>query len=202
VKRTGEEAPKGRTLTRFGHAASPCSITSSAWARIDWGTHEAERLGGLEIDRQLDFNRLLNRQVGIRLRDCRMSGSSDLDGTWGFVFAGVLGIGIGGMVVKDGKFHGADSGGVKYRGTIERVPGTDRVKLDFDMDVPPDIMLVGGGSAQELPMKRHQSFELPANFVDGIPVDLPLHGAKATGMFRPIDDAWAPLADGFTIQRK
>jgi hypothetical protein len=52
------------SLTRFGRAASRCSITSSAWARIDWGTHEAERLGGLEIDHQLDFHRLLNRQVG------------------------------------------------------------------------------------------------------------------------------------------
>jgi len=43
-----------------------------------------------------------------------------LDGVWGFVFAGENGIGIGGIVVRDGKFHGTDSGGVKYRG--EAVP--------------------------------------------------------------------------------
>jgi hypothetical protein len=43
---------------------------------------------------------------------------------------------------------------------------------------------------------------VPRNFGEGAPIDLPLHGAPATGMFRPIRDAWAPLADGLLIQQK
>ena len=40
------------------------SITSSARASSDVGTVEAERLGGLEVDDQLELGRLLHRQVG------------------------------------------------------------------------------------------------------------------------------------------
>ena len=40
------------------------SITSSALASSVGGTVEAERLGGLEIDDQLELGRLLDRQVG------------------------------------------------------------------------------------------------------------------------------------------
>ena len=40
------------------------SITSSARPSSVSGTVEAERLGGLEIDDQLDFGGLLHRQVG------------------------------------------------------------------------------------------------------------------------------------------
>jgi hypothetical protein len=32
-----------------------------------WGNFEAERLGGLEVDDQLDFSSLLNRQIRRRL---------------------------------------------------------------------------------------------------------------------------------------
>ena len=39
------------------------SITSSARASSVGGTVEAERLGGFEIDDQLEFGRLLDRQV-------------------------------------------------------------------------------------------------------------------------------------------
>jgi hypothetical protein len=40
-----------------------------------------------------------------------------IDGVWGFVYAGDTGdgIGIGGIVIKGGKFHGYDHGGVRYR---------------------------------------------------------------------------------------
>ena len=40
------------------------SITSSARASSVGGTVEAERLGGLEVDDQLELGRLLHRQVG------------------------------------------------------------------------------------------------------------------------------------------
>ena len=40
------------------------SITSSARASNDCGIVKAERLGGLQVDHQLEFGRLLDRQVG------------------------------------------------------------------------------------------------------------------------------------------
>ena len=40
------------------------SITSSARPSSESGTVEAERLGGLEVDDQLDFRGLLDRQIG------------------------------------------------------------------------------------------------------------------------------------------
>jgi hypothetical protein len=39
-------------------------MTSSARATSDCGHREAERLGGLEIDHQLELGRLLDRQIG------------------------------------------------------------------------------------------------------------------------------------------
>src|SRR5215831_9764064 len=38
-------------------------ITSSAWKRIVWGHGDAEGLGGLEVDHQLELHRLLHGQV-------------------------------------------------------------------------------------------------------------------------------------------
>ena len=40
------------------------SITSSARASSDGGIVEPERLGGLEVDDQIEFGRLLDRKVG------------------------------------------------------------------------------------------------------------------------------------------
>ena len=52
------------------------SITSSARASSDGGTVEAERLGGLEIDDQLELGRLHDRQVG---RLLALEDAADID---------------------------------------------------------------------------------------------------------------------------
>ena len=49
-------------------------MTSSARARIEGGIVEAERLGGLEVDDQLELGRLLDRQIG------RLGALEDLSG--------------------------------------------------------------------------------------------------------------------------
>jgi hypothetical protein len=52
-----------RTLRRTAY-----SITSSARARIDWGTVRPERLDGLEVDKELESHRLLHWKIaGLRL---------------------------------------------------------------------------------------------------------------------------------------
>ena len=45
---------------KSGHRYQPYSIISSARSGESWGTVEAERLGGLEIDDKLEFGRLRN----------------------------------------------------------------------------------------------------------------------------------------------
>ena len=66
-------APTGKRRLSTAHANSGLmhrskhsvhSITSSARASSIGGTVEAERLGGLEVDHQLELGRLLHRQVG------------------------------------------------------------------------------------------------------------------------------------------
>ena len=62
------------------HAADPHSITSLACASSDCGTLRPTALAGLDVDHQLEFGRLLDRQV-TRLRpleDRRRSGDCDL----------------------------------------------------------------------------------------------------------------------------
>ena len=54
------------------------SITSSARASSVGGTVEAERLGGLEVDDQLELGRLHDRQVG-RLRALEDAAGVDAD---------------------------------------------------------------------------------------------------------------------------
>ena len=52
------------------------SITSSAMASSVGGTVEAERLGGLEIDDELELGRLHHRQVG---RLLALENAADID---------------------------------------------------------------------------------------------------------------------------
>ena len=62
--RARRERPSRRTSEQRDELAPPHSITSSARASSASGTVEAERLGGLEIDDQLELGGLLHRQVG------------------------------------------------------------------------------------------------------------------------------------------
>ena len=56
--------PDFHRLDRASFAWRTHSITSSARASSDGGTVEAERLGGLEVDDQLELGRLPHRQIG------------------------------------------------------------------------------------------------------------------------------------------
>jgi hypothetical protein len=55
-------------------------------------------------------------------------GRGTVDGTYGFVYSGAFGVGIGVFTIRSGRFTGADSGGCEYRGTISENPN-DRTLL-------------------------------------------------------------------------
>jgi hypothetical protein len=124
-----------------------------------------------------------------------------VDGTWGFVYAGETGIGIGALVVKDGRFHGTDSE-INYSGTIAEDPQTGELTVDLEMDVPAGVWLVGGAGPLDMRHKRQQSFKLPPRFGELTPIELPLRPGKTLVIFKPYPDDYAAFADGFEIRPK
>jgi hypothetical protein len=124
-----------------------------------------------------------------------------IDGVWGFVYWGESGIGVGAIVVKDGKFHGTDSL-VKYRGTITEDPASGQIQIKVEMDIPAGVWLVGGAGAMDVAHKRTQSFELPPRFGQLTPVEIPIRPGKVMGVFNQLPDSSAALADGFEIKSK
>src|SRR3954452_12407775 len=77
-----------------------------------------------------------------------------ITGTYGFVYCGANGLGVGLFVIdKDGRLVGSDYVGAKYEGTAsESSDGT--INVDISFDVPPGVILVQGTSPQDLPHKR------------------------------------------------
>ena len=62
-----------------------------------------------------------------------------MDGTYGFVYSGVAGVGIGVFTVKDGVLNGSDGGKINYKGTVAVEDVTGNLVVSFDMFVPAGI---------------------------------------------------------------
>jgi hypothetical protein len=73
-----------------------------------------------------------------------------IDGTYGFVYCGVNGLGLGVFTVADGVFRGRDYGGGTYEGSAREIAdGTIDLALSFE--VRPGMFLVQGTAAQDAP---------------------------------------------------
>ncbi|HEV2548440.1 MAG TPA: hypothetical protein VGU20_13960 [Stellaceae bacterium] len=125
-----------------------------------------------------------------------------IDGTWAFVYAGDSGMGIGCLVIKDGKLRGTDAGGVKYSGSIAEHPSNGELSIELTMNVPAGTWLVGGAGALDMPHTRNYSFTLPPRFGELAPVDLPVFPGKTIAMFKLVSDEFARFADGFEVRLK
>jgi hypothetical protein len=122
-----------------------------------------------------------------------------LDGTYGWVYCGAIGIGIGVFTVADGEVKGRDYGGGKYSGTAKERPD-GRIILTLAFEVQPGVGLVTGAAAQEVPHTRYIDAELPPNFGDGAPQQIAAPPGVVTVMIKPIPDDFAPAAtEGFTM---
>jgi hypothetical protein len=110
-----------------------------------------------------------------------------IDGTYGFVYSGVNGLGLGVFTILGEKFEGVDFVGNRYTGTArEQHHGTISISIDFD--VKPGIALVQGTAAQQLPDRRHIEHEMPAGFGNGRPVEIPVPRGSVTVMVKRVPD--------------
>jgi hypothetical protein len=123
-----------------------------------------------------------------------------LDGTYGCVYCGTDGLGLGVFNVKNDVVIGVDYVGGRYRGTAaEDING--KIALDLTFEVPPDVVLVQGTAPQEVPHSRRITQVLPPAFGDGTPVEFDTGPGIVTAMIKRIPDGFESAAFyGFTLQ--
>src|SRR5947207_2221436 len=117
-----------------------------------------------------------------------------MDGTYGFVYCGNEGVGIGVFRVAGSQLTGTDLAGARYKGVVkENSDGT--LALSFEMSVPAGVFLVQGSSAQDVTYSKQASVTVPAGFGDGKPFEVYIAPGPVTMMVRRIPDEFAPYAD-------
>jgi hypothetical protein len=122
-----------------------------------------------------------------------------VQGTYGFVYSGVNGLGVGIFTVVGEKFEGIDYGGGRYNGTAhENEDGS--ISLIIDFDVLPGMVLVQGTSPQDIPHRRRIEHRMPPRFGDGLPVEIPSPPGVVTVMVKQVlDDYSRALSEGLSV---
>jgi|SRR3954470_21510895 hypothetical protein len=110
-----------------------------------------------------------------------------IDGTYGFVYCGANGLGLGVFKIEAGRFAGADTGGVLYGGKAQE-GGDGSIYLDLNLAVPSGTPLPQGTAAQEVPHARHIQATLPPAFGDGVPQEIAAQPGSITVMIKRIRD--------------
>jgi hypothetical protein len=119
-----------------------------------------------------------------------------MNGTYGFVYAGFIGVGIGVFTIRGSVLTGA---GGKYAGRVVK-DQTEGFTLDFDMFVPAGTFLVQGTSPQDINYTKKVSISLPPDFAEGVPVKVYIPPGPVTLMIRQIsDEEYSALASGFRL---
>lgn len=123
-----------------------------------------------------------------------------IEGTYGFVYSGVNGLGVGIFTVVGEKFDGVDFVGGRYRGTArENDDGTISISIDFDVK-PGMAPLVQGTAPQDIPHRRHIEHNMPAGFGNGTPEEIPSPPGSVTVMVKRVPDDWArALSEGLSV---
>jgi hypothetical protein len=121
-----------------------------------------------------------------------------LDGTYGFVYCGAIGVGMGVFRVQRSTLAGVDIAGARYRGTISST-NTDQLHLAFEMAVPAGVMLVQGTAPQDIPYTKSASVTVDSDFGEGRPFEVYVPPGKVTMMVRRIPDDCGWIADGISI---
>jgi hypothetical protein len=122
------------------------------------------------------------------------------DGTYGFVYCGASGLGIGVFTVRSGAVVGRDCSGASYHGTASDQPdGT--IDLYVKMTIPPGISLVQGTSPKDEPHRRELVHRYPALFGDGQPIEVATGPGAITVIIKRISDGFASAAiDGISAE--
>jgi hypothetical protein len=120
-----------------------------------------------------------------------------IDGTYGFVYCGNRGLGIGVFLVEAQRLEGRDFAGGVYKGTAVQ-DGKGNIELDVQMHVPAGVEMAQGTSPQDLAHTRHIHWTFPPAFGDGEPQMVEFAG-PVTVMVKRIPDKNAAIAkSGFT----
>jgi hypothetical protein len=123
--------------------------------------------------------------------------SNNADGTYGFVYSGAIGVGIGVFVIKNSMLNGADLAGGRYRGSVTDDPQTKGLRVVFDMFVPAGTFLVQNASPQELSYtKKDISVLFPQGFDNGEPTKIYVPPGYVTLMINRIPDENSIYASG------
>ena len=122
-----------------------------------------------------------------------------MNGTYGFVYCGFLGVGMGVFRVTGSELVGVDFSGAHYKGSVVEDQVTGEIDLSFDMTVPAGVFLVQGTSPQDIPYTKSATVKVPAGFGDGKPFELNFPPAPVTLMVKRIPDEFAPYADGVDV---
>lgn len=122
-----------------------------------------------------------------------------IDGTYGFVYSGANGIGMGVFVVKEGRVVGRDLG-LSYDGTAT-AHEDGSIELDVTMHVRAGAELVQGTAAQDVPYQRQIKHRFPPGFGDGEPERVKSPPGEIILMVKRIPDEFEEAAiSGFTLQ--
>jgi hypothetical protein len=120
-----------------------------------------------------------------------------IDGTYGFVYCGNRGLGIGVFLVEGQRVEGRDFAGGRYMGTAVQ-DGKGNIQLDVQMQVPAGVEMAQGTAAQDLPHTRHIHWMFPPAFGDGEPQMVEFAGPVTVMVKRISDKNAAIVKNGFT----
>ncbi len=116
------------------------------------------------------------------------------DGTYGFVYCGPTGLGIGVFTIRLGAVIGFDSGQVTYHGTATELPD-GRIDLNHQMRIPPATPSVTGTSPQDVAHQWQIEHRFPVKYGDGEPDKIfTAPGGPLTLMIKRIPDEFAGVA--------
>jgi hypothetical protein len=124
-----------------------------------------------------------------------------MNGTYGFVYSGARGVGLGIFTIRDSVLVGSDTGGARYSGRVAVDASSGDVTVSFEMYVPAGVLLVQGASEQEMNYtKANLSLTLPRDFDNGEPIGVYIPPGNVTLMLRQIPDDYAVFTNGFDIR--
>lgn len=116
-----------------------------------------------------------------------------LNGTYGFVYCGFNGLGVGVFTLENGRLAGRDWEGGRYTGSaIETAEGN--IVLELGQEVPAGVKLVQGTSPQNVPYGLGLKQEVPPLFGDGAPIEVSAPGGTVRLMVKRIPDEYATRA--------
>jgi hypothetical protein len=118
------------------------------------------------------------------------------DGTYGFVYCGAIGLGIGVFTVRSGAVVGRDFSGASYHGTANDQP---------DGSIELSIATIRSDIAQDMSSQEAHRRELvhryPPVFGEGKPIEVGMGPRAITIMIKRINDVFASAAvDGISAE--